>query len=109
MDDFGRLLFQLLRERGMTQKDLADITGLTQSAVSHYIKGDRMPRGDSLFRIAEALHISVDELITMFTGYSVDTELIGLKNRLSMISDKINLDQKMELIRCLFEGEDYIG
>ena len=108
MDDFGRLLFQLLRERGMTQKDLADITGLTQSAVSHYIKGDRMPRGDSLFRIAEALHISVDELITMFTGYSVDTELIGLKNRLSMISDKINLDQKMELIRCLFEGEDYI-
>lgn len=109
MDDFGRLLFQLLRERGMTQKDLADITGLTQSAVSHYIKGDRMPRGDSLFRIAEALHISVNELITMFTGYSVDTELISLKNRLSMISDKINLDQKMELIRCLFEGEDYIG
>ncbi len=97
-----------MKERDMTQSELAAITGLTQSAISHYLKGDRTPRGPNLFRIADALGVPVDELVSLMNGYSPDIELTGLKHRLSMIADDLSLDQKMELIKCLFEGENYI-
>lgn len=58
----------LLSESGMSQKELALNTNLTEGAVSHYLKGDRVPRGAILLNIANALGTTVDYL----TGYSDD-------------------------------------
>lgn len=54
---------QLLTERNMTQKELALSAGITESAVSHYIKGDRVPRGVNLIKIAKALGTTTDDLL----------------------------------------------
>ncbi len=104
MCNLGSKLDKLLKENGLTQKDLAERTGLTQSAVSHYIKGDRVPRGDNLFKIAAALWVSVDDLTSSNVNNSVIYELVSLKRRLSQLADVLTLDEKMDLIRCLFEG-----
>lgn len=61
-------LEQLLSERKMSQKALAAATHLTEGAVSHYLKGDRRPRGAILLNIANALGTTVDYL----TGKSDD-------------------------------------
>lgn len=52
----------LLSERGMSQKALAKATNLTEGAVSHYLKGDRVPKGAILLSIANALDTTVDYL-----------------------------------------------
>lgn len=104
MCNLSSKLDKLLKENGLSQKDLAEMTGLTQSAISHYIKGDRVPRGDNLFKIAEALWVSVDDLTSSNGNNSIVYELVSLKRRLTQIADVISLDEKMELIRCLFEG-----
>ena len=104
MCNLSSRLDKLLKEYALTQKDLAEMTGLTQSAISHYIKGDRVPKGDNLFKIANVLGVSVDVLASSNDDNSYELELTSLKIRLSRIAKVISLDEKMELIRCFFEG-----
>ena len=43
------------KELGLSQKDLAELTGTTQSAIARLESGGRPPRIDTLLGIAEAL------------------------------------------------------
>ena len=52
-----------MKDLGMNQKDLARETGLTESAISRYINGQRQPRLYNLIKIADALEMTVDELV----------------------------------------------
>ena len=60
---FSARLEELLRARKMTQKELAAKSGVTEAAMSHYIKGDRTPRSAVLARIAVALDTTSDYLM----------------------------------------------
>lgn len=52
---------ELLKERGMSQKDLASVIERTEITVSKYVNGDNIPR-DSEERIAAALGVEVKDL-----------------------------------------------
>lgn len=52
----------LIKTRGLSQKELAQRTNLTEGAISHYLKGDREPKGAILLNIANALGTSTDYL-----------------------------------------------
>ena len=43
------------KSRGLSQAELAELTGTTQSAIARLESGGRPPRIDTLLRIAEAL------------------------------------------------------
>src|SRR5919201_1763566 len=43
------------RERDLSQQQLADLVGTTQSAIARFERGGRPPRIDTLLRMAEAL------------------------------------------------------
>ena len=62
-DGFNVRLENMLKERFMTQKGLAEKAGITEAAVSHYVKGDRIPRSSVLARIAQALDTTSDYLM----------------------------------------------
>jgi len=46
--------------RGLSQSDLAQLTGTTQSAVSRLEGGGRVPRLDTLLRVANALDCALE-------------------------------------------------
>jgi transcriptional regulator with XRE-family HTH domain len=48
------------RRRGLTQAELAELCGTTQSAVARLERGTRPPRLDTLLRIANALDCELD-------------------------------------------------
>ena len=50
-------LNKALAIRGMKQADLAELTGIPKSAISHYIKGSFEPKQDRVFVIAKALDV----------------------------------------------------
>lgn len=75
----------LLSERHMSQKQLADLTNLTESAVSRYVKGDRIPKGAILLNIANALGSSTDYLL-------------GLTDVAHPLSSEQEIEQAFELI-----------
>jgi predicted transcriptional regulator len=55
---FAQIAEQVAQRRlalGLSQKELAHLTGTTQSAIARLERGGRPPRIDTLLRIAEAL------------------------------------------------------
>ena len=62
MDAFAKNLRELMRERGMTQNELASASGMTQGMISSYLSKQKMPKIKSLVNLAYALNCSLDEL-----------------------------------------------
>lgn len=50
------------KQRGLTQKELGDLVGVKHNTISGYENGTNEPEQDILFKIASALHISINEL-----------------------------------------------
>lgn len=59
-DTFSEKLQKLITENGLTQKKLAEITGLSKSAISQYVNGIHKPRKDKLIVLSESLKIDID-------------------------------------------------
>lgn len=60
---FGDNLAEILHEYRMTQRELADAAGLAESSVSQYIHKQKIPSLKAIINIADALDMTVDELI----------------------------------------------
>ena len=58
METMGERLKRLIEKKGISQKELAEKVGCTDAAISHYIKGDRVPRAAVLTKIAIVLYIT---------------------------------------------------
>ena len=55
-------LKQLREQRGMTQKQVAALMGISQQAYGQYESGTRLPKPETLGRIAAALDSTLDEI-----------------------------------------------
>lgn len=60
---FGETIVLLRKEKGMTQKDLADKLGVTDKVVSRWETGKNYPDIETLKKLAEVLDVSVNELL----------------------------------------------
>ena len=61
----GEMIAQLRKEKGMTQKDLADQMNVTDKAVSKWERNLACPDINSVPHLAEILGVSVDELLNV--------------------------------------------
>jgi len=60
---FGFRLRRTRQERGLSQKDLADLIATTVMQISRYERGQILPAFETAVALAEALHISADVLL----------------------------------------------
>lgn len=60
---FGNNLAYHLQTIGMSQSEFARAAGLEQGSISRYINASQMPGIKAIINIANALGISIDELI----------------------------------------------
>ncbi|KAF1079095.1 MAG: hypothetical protein GQF41_4594 [Candidatus Rifleibacterium amylolyticum] len=60
---FGKRLTRLRKAKGLTQTELAEKTGVTQRVIAYYEADDAQPPGAILIDLADALEITVDELL----------------------------------------------
>ena len=63
MNSFGEFLYELRKEKGMTQAELAESLGVTNKAVSKWETGEAMPETALLLPISRIFEVSVDELL----------------------------------------------
>ncbi len=57
---FGERIAHERARRSLSQRELAELTGTTQSAVARLEGGSRAPRLDTLLRVANALDCSLE-------------------------------------------------
>jgi transcriptional regulator with XRE-family HTH domain len=62
-ETLGQRLARLRKERGLTQKQIAESTGLIQELVSSYELDKLRLNSDMILRFAEVLEVSADELL----------------------------------------------
>ena len=55
-------LKELLREKGITGKELADKVGISVTGMSNIVKGQSLPRQEVLLQIAVLLNVDIREL-----------------------------------------------
>ena len=59
----GTRIKELLREKGMDQKDLAEAIGVTASMMTYIIKGLRDTTVTNAARMAKVLGVKIDEIV----------------------------------------------
>ena len=100
-DRFGdRLAFQMLA-RGLTQKELARKSGLTDAAISRYLSNTREPNALAIRNLSLALGVSSDELLGI-EKTAVD-DVSKAITVLARESRHLTNDQKLTLAKTLLE------
>ena len=93
-----------MEKKNITQKQLAEITGITESAVSHYVKGDRIPRGMTLVKIAKALGTTADDLLEGDIVMDKERDLIYAKSLIARNASQMSIEEKMEFVKLLMDN-----
>ena len=100
-ETFGARLAKLMKEKNYTQKELALRAGVTEAAMSHYVKGDRIPRAIVMSRIANALNTTSEYLLSETVDSSEDN-FSQVKKLIARNVSQMSQQQKMEIINILF-------
>lgn len=56
----------LVKVKGMTQKELAHRAGISERAISHWNSGRNLPSLEEAFRVSLILGVSLEKLATIF-------------------------------------------
>lgn len=62
-------LYSKIKQTGIRQAELSEITGISQGTISNYTNGYTSPTVDNLFKIAKALGCRVEDLIYVEDAY----------------------------------------
>lgn len=95
-------LGKMIKEKGLTQRELASKVGVTEVSMSRYIKGERVPSGPIVVNIAKELGISVDYLVGTSSVKKRQTNADRIRNMCEFEKDEepyrsiYNLDTEQE-------------
>ena len=79
---FTANILMLLEKRGLTEKQLAELSGISRVTISYYCNGHNYPKENNLKKLAKALEVEPAEL----TGESV-----------------ISVEQENKFLKCFRE------
>ena len=73
----GTIISKLRKEKGITQKDLADILNISDKAISRWERGTSQPNLEMIFQISKYFNVSFNDLITArISGDDEDNEIV---------------------------------
>ena len=100
MSDFSQRLHELMQQNGYTQRELASVIGVTESAMSRYLKGDREPKIDTIANLATALNTTSDYLIF---GISKEDDFSEIYRLVARSTSAMSNEEKMKLMKVLID------
>ena len=100
MEKMGERISKLLKEMNISQKDLAKMIGVTESALTRYIKNEREPKIEVLANLATALNTTVDYLTT---GSKPETDFDEIYRLVARSSYTLTENQKMKIIEAVMK------
>lgn len=81
---FSESLKYIRQEKQMSQKKLADLVGVSQTAVYQWENGNRCPKIEQIRQLAAALDVSIGDLQADWTSFSKEDIENDLKNKTSL-------------------------
>lgn len=104
-NNLGERISELLKKNGLSQRELAELVGVTEVSMSRYIKGDRVPKGPIIANIAVALHTTSDYLLGQEAEEDSELAYYQTQRAIARNASKWSQKQKADLVNALFETE----
>ena len=101
-ETFAYRLSELLKKRGMSQKELAERVGITEASMSRYMNTDRIPKSEILANIATALQTTSDYLLGVEEKGDIDSDYPKIVRLIARNSAAMTPEQKKAIINELF-------
>ncbi len=96
----GQIVKDILKKEKISQKELCNRTGISESARSKYLSSENNLRGDILLKLSKALHVSVSFLLgqdeSMQNAFSVCKSAL-----LARGGEELSEEEKKELINII--------
>lgn len=106
MSYFSDRVKEVMLEKGINQKDLSFLSGVSESSLCRYLKGQVLPRMDIIINVSKGLGVSVDYL----QGKSIEKEggdpYCETRNVVFRNKNQLTSMQKAEIINMLFEKDE---
>ena len=93
-------LKRTMKERGYTQKELAERSHLTEAAISKYLSGYRTPHLEILVTLARVLNVSTDYLLGVEVG-SKEENYQRVYEMVERHKSSMSSEEKMKLIALI--------
>lgn len=79
MSIFSSNLQRYMEDRHMNQRQLAKAAGLTETSVSRYLNGTRIPNLETLTDLCDALNVTPNDLTGYGRSYMIEGALSAVK------------------------------
>ena len=119
MDNFSKRLKIAMKDRGMSQAELANLSNLDGGAISRYVRGEIKPKAKNIIMIANALKINVpwllgDEDVPMdadpLVDYHVSDESLNARAYIKLeYSDSVEMNVSKDEWCVLFDKFDTLS
>ncbi len=90
----GKFIAQRRKEQGYTQRTLAELLGISDKTVSKWETGNGLPEVSLMLPLCEALHISVNELLTGDHVTDADYKKKAEENMMNLIAKEREENKK---------------
>lgn len=94
---------KLMEEKGISQKELSEKSGIAPSSVSRYLNGEREPRIDVMINFSKALNVDVETLLD--SDRVTMTPYESIKYAIARNGNNLTADEQKELVDLLL-GKD---
>lgn len=98
MERMGDRIIRLMKENDYTQKELASMVGVTESAMSRYLKNEREPKAEVIANLATALNTTSDYLIS---GKQSEEDFAEIYRLVARSTTTMTDGEKLKLVRML--------
>ena len=102
--NWSQKVHELMNKKGVNQKQLSKLSGITESSLSRYLKGEIVPRMDVIVNIAKALQVETDYFLEEEdrgqSAYNAIATAIARKG------SELSPEEKNKLISLLLGGGD---
>lgn len=99
--NIGEFISQLRKQKGMTQRELAELIGVSDKTISKWEHGNSMPDTSLLIPLCSALDVSVNELVSckrlLKEEYSESAEV----NMINLLKEKEEFGRKSKIPKIL--------
>ncbi|WP_345422137.1 helix-turn-helix transcriptional regulator [Halioxenophilus aromaticivorans] len=98
-----------MKELDLTQKDMAELLGITQGAISNYLNGTREPNMDVLANLIRELGVTADWVVLGIRNKSKaqNFNTVGVSQKFSQLSkaDKFKVNNAIEILALNVDQE----
>ncbi len=98
MEKIGERIFRLMSEKGYSQKELASLAGVTESAMSRYLSNEREPKAEVIANLATALSTTTDYIIS---GNDLKDDFAEIYRLVARGASQMTNEEKLKLISML--------